>query len=182
MRTENSSNRNSCRPSGVSSRGTLPAWISARADFSSGSRRELAIAAHVIEMGVRVEDGDGTVRESTHDLADARDSEAGIEQQRALGADDEEGRDTFVLPRLGNREHARRDVVYLEPVAASVYARQAGCASGSRLAPRRIGSACGDARDQAGAGRDPRNRPAARDHPRRVSRPRAGSGARPSGT
>jgi hypothetical protein len=83
---------------------------------------ELPVAAHMVVVGVGVQDDDRERRESRDQLAHVADTHAGIEEQGFVLAEDEVGDDFFGLMRLVDGEGFRRNFVDLEPWIAGRYA------------------------------------------------------------
>ncbi len=84
------------------------------------------VAADVVVVGVRVEDHDLAVGELADQPAHVADAEAGVEQQRPLGADDQVRDHLLELARLVDRQHPRADLVDLEPLLALGDRRKGG--------------------------------------------------------
>ena len=81
---------------------------------------KFCVPARVVEVRVRVEHGDRQLRQSRDYNADARDSQACVEEQGAVIPNDQIGDDFLELVRFVNRLHFRPDAVDLEPIAVNV--------------------------------------------------------------
>jgi hypothetical protein len=78
------------------------------------------VAADMVVMAVRIQHHHRQFGERFRRGADVADTEPGIEQQGALGAENQIGDDFFELARLINCEHPFLDPVNLEPARSVI--------------------------------------------------------------
>ena len=78
---------------------------------------EAPVVAHVVEVGVAVDQGDGLVRQKFHDGLDVAQAHAGVQQQGFFLALDQIADDFLEMVGLVDGRYAFRHFIWFEPAA-----------------------------------------------------------------